>query len=112
MGARQRRSPQTLAPVDGIPPVASHPGRPRHRPEALLSDKGYDSHPNRDELRKGTPNIKGTGKLRYVVVQTLNHPAPQLQTPRRRACQTSGPISHSVLTERVAMRGERGGEEG
>ncbi|MFF7777681.1 transposase [Streptomyces tanashiensis] len=34
---------QTLALVDGIPPVAGHPGRPRRRPEALLGDKGYVS---------------------------------------------------------------------
>ncbi|MFI1769954.1 IS5 family transposase, partial [Streptomyces sp. NPDC020800] len=43
---------QTLALVDGIPPVAGRPGRPRRRPEALLGDKGYDSNPNREELRK------------------------------------------------------------
>lgn len=65
---------KTLALVDGIPPVAGRPGRPRKRPEALLGDKGYDSHPNRDELRKrrilpvisrkGAPNIQGMGKLR------------------------------------------------
>ncbi|MFJ6722756.1 MULTISPECIES: transposase [unclassified Streptomyces] len=72
---------QTLALVDGIPPVAGRPGRPRRRPEALLGDKGYDSNPNRDELRKrrilpviprkGAPNVKGMGKLRYVVEQTF-----------------------------------------
>ncbi|MFD8941328.1 IS5 family transposase [Streptomyces californicus] len=69
---------RTLALVDGIPPVA---GRPRRRPDALLGDKGYDSNPNRDALRKrrilpvisrkGCPNIKGMGKLRYVVEQTF-----------------------------------------
>ncbi|GGZ98918.1 hypothetical protein GCM10010371_68080 [Streptomyces subrutilus] len=47
----------------------------------MLGDKGYDSNPNRDELRKrrilpvisrkGAPNIKGMGKLRYVVEQTF-----------------------------------------
>lgn len=47
----------------------------------LLGDKGYDSNPNRDELRKrrilpvisrkGCPNIKDMGKLRYVVEQTF-----------------------------------------
>ncbi|MFE4013705.1 transposase [Streptomyces sp. NPDC059112] len=68
---------QTLALVDGIPPVAGRPGRPRQRPKALLGDKGYDSNAHRDELRhrriqpvisrKGAPNIKGLGKLRYVV---------------------------------------------
>ncbi|MGW2651994.1 hypothetical protein ACWC2T_45880, partial [Streptomyces sp. NPDC001393] len=44
--------------------------------------KGYDSNPNRRELRrrrilpvisrKGAPNIKGLGKLRYVVEQTFS----------------------------------------
>ncbi|GAA3014722.1 hypothetical protein JCM13580A_56930 [Streptomyces drozdowiczii] len=72
---------QTLAVVDGVPPVAGRPGRPRRRREVLLGDKGYDSNPNRDELRhrrilpvisrKGSPNIKGLGKLRYVVEQTF-----------------------------------------
>jgi len=72
---------QTLALVDGVPPVAGKPGRPRRRPDALLGDKGYDSNPNRRELRrrrilpvisrKGAPNIKGLGKLRYVVKQSL-----------------------------------------
>ncbi|MEU4800568.1 transposase [Streptomyces sp. NPDC023327] len=28
---------RTLAPVDGIPPVAGRPGRPRRRPDSLLS---------------------------------------------------------------------------
>lgn len=69
---------KTLALVDGIPPVAGRRGR---RPEAPLGDKGYDSNPNRDELRrrrilpaisrKASPNIKGIGKLRYVVEQTF-----------------------------------------
>ncbi|MER7540140.1 IS5 family transposase [Streptomyces sp. NPDC097704] len=71
---------QTLALVDGIPPVAGCPSRPR-RPQALLGDKGYDSDPNRRELRKrrilpvisrkGAPNIQDLGKLRYVVEQTF-----------------------------------------
>ncbi|MFC8198593.1 transposase [Streptomyces sp. NPDC057298] len=47
----------------------------------MLGDKGYDSNPNRDELRrrrilpvisrKGAPIIKGLGKRRYVVEQTF-----------------------------------------
>jgi IS5 family transposase len=62
--------------------VAGKPGRPRRRPDALLGDKGYDSNPNRRELRrrrilpvisrKGSPDIKGLGKLRYVVEQTFS----------------------------------------
>ncbi|WP_247597536.1 IS5 family transposase [Streptomyces sp. RKND-216] len=72
---------QTLPLADGVPPVAGKPGRPRKRPAALLGDKDYDSNPNRRELRKrrtqpvisrkGSPNIYGLGKLRYVVEQTF-----------------------------------------
>ncbi|WP_168356836.1 transposase [Streptomyces rhizosphaericola] len=72
---------QALTLVGGIPPIAGRPGRPRRRPDALLGDKGYDSNPNRDALRKrrilpvilckGCPNIKGMGRHRYVVEQTF-----------------------------------------
>ncbi|MDT0543702.1 IS5 family transposase [Streptomyces sp. NPDC021354] len=72
---------QTLALVDGVPPVAGRPGHPRRRPDAVLGDKAYDSLAVRRELRKrrimpvishrGTPDIKGLGKLRYVVEQTF-----------------------------------------
>ncbi|MER5200021.1 transposase [Streptomyces sp. NPDC002755] len=65
---------QTLALVDGIPPVAG-------RPDALLGNKGCTSNSHREELRKrrilpviprkGAPNIKGLGKLRYAVEQTF-----------------------------------------
>lgn len=46
-----------------------------------LAGTGYDSNPNREELRerrilpvvsrKGAPDNKGLGKLRYVVEQTF-----------------------------------------
>lgn len=49
---------QTLALVDGIPPVAGRPDRPRRRILPVIS-------------RKGSPNIKGIGKLRYVVEQAF-----------------------------------------
>lgn len=74
---------QTLALVRGIPPVSGRPGRPRRRPDALLGDKGYDSNAHRDELRhrrilpvisrKGSPNIKGIGKLRLEQTFALLH---------------------------------------
>ncbi|MGW7229835.1 transposase [Streptomyces cyaneofuscatus] len=87
---------QTLALVDGIPPIAGRPGRPHHRPDALLGGKGYDSNPNRDALRKrrilpviprkGCPNITDMGKLRYVVEQTfaLLHHFKRPRHPRER----------------------------
>ncbi|MEV5426879.1 IS5 family transposase [Streptomyces althioticus] len=72
---------QTLALVDGVPPVAGRVGHPRKRPDALLGDKGYDSNPHRKGLlrrgilaiisRKGQPDIQSLGKLRYVVEQTF-----------------------------------------
>ncbi|MFE2639342.1 transposase [Streptomyces scopuliridis] len=72
---------QTLNLVDGIPPVAGRTGRPRRRSEYVLGDKAYDSYAVRRELRaaeilpvvsrRGAPNIKGLGKLRYVVEQTF-----------------------------------------
>ncbi|WP_106437899.1 MULTISPECIES: IS5 family transposase [Kitasatospora] len=71
----------TLDLVDGIPPVAGRVGHPRKRPDALLGDKGHDSNPNRQELRKrrilpvisrrGEPDIIGLDKLRCVVEQTF-----------------------------------------
>ena len=53
----------------------------RAAPDSLLGDKGDDSNSHREELRqrrilpvisrKGFPNIKGLGKLRYVVEQAF-----------------------------------------
>ncbi|GAB2932953.1 transposase [Streptomyces sundarbansensis] len=67
--------------IDGIPPVAGRPGRPRRRPESILGNKAYDSKAVRRKRRrrrilpfislKGAPSIKGLGQLRYVVEQTL-----------------------------------------
>ena len=67
--------------VDGIPPVAGRPGRPRRRPGTLLADKGYDSDRVRCELAqrrivsiisyRGTTGVQRLGKLRYVVEQAL-----------------------------------------
>ncbi|MFK0132408.1 transposase [Streptomyces rubiginosohelvolus] len=82
---------QTLALVDGIPPVAGRPGRPRRRPDALLGDKGYDSNPNRNALRAPDPACD----LAQGITQHQEHrqaplrrradlrPAPPVQTPRR-----------------------------
>ncbi|MEU8836321.1 transposase [Streptomyces sp900116325] len=69
---------QMLALVDGTPPA---PDDPAEGPKPSFGDKGYDSNPNRGALRergilpvisrKGCPDIKGLGKLRYVVEQTF-----------------------------------------
>jgi transposase len=67
--------------LDGYPPIAGRPGRPRRRFATLLADKGYSSEAFRRACReRGTepiiskpkmPGIKGLGKLRYVVEQTV-----------------------------------------
>ncbi|WP_434092671.1 transposase [Streptomyces clavifer] len=87
---------QALALVDGIPSVAGRPGRPRRRPDAVLGDKAYDSRAVCRELRrrrilpvisrKGSPNIKGLGKLSYVVERTfaLLHQFKRLAVRRER----------------------------
>ncbi len=65
--------------LDAVPPGAGRPGRPRRRFPVLLADKGYDSHAFREACRRrrtepiiprrGGRNIKGLGRLRYVVEQ-------------------------------------------
>jgi transposase len=68
--------------VDAIPPVRGKPGRPRRRPSSLYGDRGYDSDPLRDELRRRgirphiarrrTGNGSGLGVYRWVVERTLS----------------------------------------
>lgn len=68
--------------VDGIPPIAGRRGHPRHRPERVQGDRGYDSDPHRAELRergiqpelarRHTEHGSGMGKTRWVVERTLS----------------------------------------
>jgi transposase len=67
--------------LDGSPSIAGRRGHPRRRFQALLADKGYDSDAFRQACRergtepiipkRKTTGVKGLGKLRYVVEQTL-----------------------------------------
>jgi transposase len=43
---------QLLPLLDKIPHVRGRRGRPRHRPEVVQGDRGYDSEPHRRELKK------------------------------------------------------------
>ncbi|MGW7104517.1 hypothetical protein [Streptomyces sp. NPDC054838] len=108
-GQRQRGH-QDPRPGRRHPIGGGRPSRPR-RPEALLGDKGYDSNPNRDDelrkrrvlpvtSRKGAPNIKDIGKLRYVVEQTfvLLHHFKRLAIRRERRTEPS-PSSAAFLLE-------------
>jgi IS5 family transposase len=72
---------QLLALVDAIPAVRGRRGRPRHRPEVLLADRGYDFDRYRQELRqrgirpviarRGVLHGSGLGRHRWVVERTL-----------------------------------------
>lgn len=117
---------QTLVPLDGVPPVAGRPGRPRRRPDSLLGDKGcYDSNPHREKLRKrrtlpvisrkGAPNIRGLGKLRYVVEQTfaLLHQFERLAVRwERRTELHDGTRGHGVVSYEQRQRRKEWGRLG
>jgi transposase len=70
-----------LGVVDAAPLVGGKPGRPRRRPQALYADRGYDSDPHRQELRRrsirpevarrNTEHGSGLGVHRWVVERFL-----------------------------------------
>jgi transposase len=81
-GANRHDVTQLLPLVDGIPPIAGKPGRPRQKPDCVQGDRGYDSEPHRQALRqKGikpilakrrTEHGSGLGVFRWVVERTLS----------------------------------------
>jgi transposase len=72
----------TIELVDAIPPVRGKPGRPRRRPRELYGDRGFDSDPNRRQLRRRgirpriarrkTAHGSGLGVYRWYVERTLS----------------------------------------
>jgi transposase len=73
---------ELLAAVDAVPPVRGKRGRPRRRPQRLYADRGYDSDPHRQELRRrritpviarrNTEHGSGLGTVRWVVERTIS----------------------------------------
>ena len=67
--------------LDKVPVVAGVVGRPRHRPDALFADRGYDHDKYRRLLRargirpviaeRGQEHGSGLGVFRYVVERTI-----------------------------------------
>jgi len=67
---------------EAIPLVRGKPGRPKRKPFALVADRGYDSDPHRELLRKMginpviarryTEHGSGLGILRWVVERTIS----------------------------------------
>ncbi|MET9085634.1 IS5 family transposase [Streptomyces sp. NPDC004237] len=80
-GGNRNDVTQLLPLVDKIPSVAGTVGRPRHRPDALLADRGYDHDKYRRLLwqrgirpviaERGQPHGTGLGIFRYVVERTI-----------------------------------------
>ncbi len=72
---------QLLPLVQAIPPVRGKRGHPRRRPERVQGDRGYDSEPHRQTLRRmgiepviakrHTPHGSGLGRTRWVVERTI-----------------------------------------
>ena len=73
---------QLLPLVDAIPAVRGRRGRPRRRPASVPGDRGYDSEPHREELRRRhikpvlarrrTGHGSGLGVYRWFVGRTLS----------------------------------------
>jgi transposase len=80
-GANRNDSQQALAMVDAIPSLQGERGRPRHRPDCVLADRGYDAQAIRRGLRarhilpwlakRNTEHGSGLGRWRWVVERTF-----------------------------------------
>ena len=80
-GANRNDCQQALALVDGIPPLQGAYGRPRHRPDCVVGDRGYDAEAIRVGLRvrhvvpllakRNTEHGSGLGRWRWVVERTF-----------------------------------------
>ncbi len=80
-GANRNDSEQALALVDAIPPLQGERGRPRHHPDFVLGDRGYDAEAIRQGLRarhissllakRNTEHGSGLGRCRWVVERTF-----------------------------------------
>ena len=73
---------QVFVVLAAMPPVGGKPGSKRRKPERLQGDRGYDSEPQREELRerkidpklakRGTEQGRGLGVFRWVVERTIS----------------------------------------
>jgi transposase len=80
-GANRNDSKEALALVDAMPPLQGARGRPRHRPDCVLGDRGYDAKAIRQGLRnrgivpllamRNTEHGSGLGRWRWVVERTF-----------------------------------------
>lgn len=97
--------------VDSVPSVRGKVGHPRHRPEVLYADRGYDSDAHRQALRQRhitpriarrfTENGSGLGIFRWVVERTISW----LHGFRRLRLRTdrNGEVHHAFLALATAI---------
>jgi transposase len=79
--ANRNDSQQALALVDAIPSLQGERGRPRHRPDCVVGDRGYDAEAIRQGLRdrriipllakRNTEHGSGLGRWRWMVERTF-----------------------------------------
>jgi IS5 family transposase len=100
---------ELIALVDAIPHARGRTGRPRHRPERVIADRGYDFDKCRRVLRtrgiahtiarRGTGHRSGLGKHRRVVERTISH----LHNKRRLlVCTDRTKATHDALLSLAA----------
>jgi transposase len=80
-GANRNDSQEALALVDAVPSLQGERGRPRHRPDCVVGDRGYDAAGIRQGLRtrgilpllamRRTAHASGLGRWRWVVERTF-----------------------------------------
>jgi transposase len=80
-GANRNDSTQALSLVDAIPLLQGERGHPRHRPDCVMGDRGYDAEAIRRGLRdrgiipflakRNTDHGSGLGRWRWVVERTF-----------------------------------------
>jgi transposase len=103
-GANAHDVTQLLPLVEALPAIPGKPGRPRQRPDGVQGDRGYDSEPHRNALRKmgitpliakrRTPHGSGLGTTRYVVERSVAH---LHQHRRLRIRYDRNPIIHEAF---------------
>jgi transposase len=80
-GGNRNDVTQLMPLVQAIPPVRGRRGRPRHRPDAIYADRGYDHDKYRKQVRavgikpviarRGVEHGSGLGVHRWVVEQSF-----------------------------------------
>ncbi|WP_412103984.1 IS5 family transposase [Streptomyces californicus] len=80
-GGNRNDVTQLMPLLDAVPPVRGRPGRPRHKPQSVFADRGYDHDTYRDQVRarrilpviarRGTAHGSGLGAYRWVVERTF-----------------------------------------